>query len=519
MSKENKNKISRKQPAKKSYFFGKGYVDLGKTIAGAFKNTWKKTDESGQATVNITSVVGCAKHLAISWSKGGFILFRLFKSVFWLVLIIAMAVVGTIVTFVLSAVHICVLLGFMALIYILFTIVWLIDRLYLLIKKISTVCPNCEEHYLIPTYICPNCGAKHTRLMPGVYGILKRKCECGQKLPTTFLNGRNKLEGECPHCEFNLGGGKGGVTGKQVCIPVVGGPSVGKSAFITAFSYDFIEKLAKRESLEIEMLNPSMDGRYAKLKKQYESGTLDRTVREMDRNTVSSIDLSFKVNSNKIKPQRIVHIYDISGEVFSDNSESEVLRHYKFTHGLVIIIDPFSISDVMINYGDKLQDIDKSNVGNADMSVIIDTFMNKLREATGLADKDMAKVPVAVVINKADSAGLLEEIGLPKAKIIQKTDSKKFANLLDAEDWLCRKFLHENGMDNVLTLINNKFKVNRYFACSSIGHPKGSGKFEPIGVMTVMEWLMKETDSSGIGSVWNDTEFTKEPFALKKGLD
>lgn len=513
-------KESRKQPAKKSYFFGKGYGDLWRTIKGSFRNIWKRTDElnNGYKTANFRSITGLAKRLSNSWAADHWFTTKIILSVFYLAALLSVATVGTIVTTIFSVFHIVVLLAFMLIIYLIFTMIWLLDRIYLLIKKISTVCPNCDENYLIPTYICPNCGAKHTRLMPGVYGIIRRKCECGYKLPTTFFNGRNKLEAECPHCGFNLGEGRTGVSGKQVCIPVVGGPRVGKTAFITAFSYDFIEVFAKRESLDIEMLNPSMDRLYSTLKQYYNTGNVERTIRKDDIHNVSSVDLSFKVNSKKIKPQRILHIYDISGEVFSDSLDSEVLRLYKFTHGLIIIIDPFSIPDVMVNYGDKLSHMDKNNISDADMSVIIDTFMNKLRESTGLADKDMAKIPVAVVINKVDSAGLFDEIGIPKAEIMQKINPNKFANLLDTEDYLCRKFLHENGMDNVLMLINNKFKVNRYFACSAIGHERESGMYEPIGVMTAMEWLIKETDSNGIGKIWKETEFTKKPFALKMDL-
>lgn len=170
---------------------------------------------------------------------------------------VAVIIFGSAITAVITIINIVVLLFFMAIVYLGFTVIWLVDRLYLTRKKIFTACHECKEKSLIPTYICPKCGAKHTNLTPGVYGILKRTCNCGEKLPTAFFNGRKNLEAECPNCGHKLTDRES----RPICIPIVGGRSVGKTAFITAFSKEFIESIAPSKGFDIEFYNDKKDGR------------------------------------------------------------------------------------------------------------------------------------------------------------------------------------------------------------------------------------------------------------------
>ena len=97
---------------------------------------------------------------------------------------------GSLITAFTTFAHIAVLFAFFAFIYMGFGLLWLIDRIYIMINKIKNACPNpdCQASFLIPTYECPGCGEKHTNLVPSKYGILKRTCLCGTKLPTTALS-------------------------------------------------------------------------------------------------------------------------------------------------------------------------------------------------------------------------------------------------------------------------------------------------------------------------------------------
>ena len=52
-------------------------------------------------------------------------------------------------------------------------------------------CPICGEKYNIPIYVCSNCGKEHKKLIPGKYGIFNRRCQCGNKMPTMFMDEEN----------------------------------------------------------------------------------------------------------------------------------------------------------------------------------------------------------------------------------------------------------------------------------------------------------------------------------------
>ena len=45
---------------------------------------------------------------------------------------------------------------------------------------------------------------------------------------------------------------------RPFCIPIVGGRSVGKTAYITAFSREFLENVAPKNGLEIEFYNENL---------------------------------------------------------------------------------------------------------------------------------------------------------------------------------------------------------------------------------------------------------------------
>lgn len=402
-----------------------------------------------------------------------------------------------------------ILLAFMAVVYIGFTLIWLVDRIYLMRKKIFTACHECKEKSLIPTYICPSCGAKHTNLTPGVYGILRRHCQCGEKLPTTFFNGRKNLEAECPVCGHKLMDRES----RPICIPVVGGRSVGKTAFITAFSREFIETVAPAKGLEIEFYNERKADIYKKITQDYSTGSTRMTDRPQDVNVASSVSFSFFVKNPAFSPERLVHVYDIAGEVFTDNSENEVQKQYEYCQGIVLVIDPFAIPSIRHKYEELLEPEDIAGIGKADINTIIDSFLNKLREVTGLSDNKMSTVPLAVVISKIDSAGLEQDIGAMAANKLMRAEPERFTDFYDAQDYLCRQFLRDNGMESFLNNVCIQFKTNRFFACSAIGHTRDKGQYKPAGVLPPMEWLFRHADSK-MGQLWHDNDFSKTPVAL-----
>lgn len=486
-------KKNKTQPAYKSYFFEQGYVD----IKTAIKASWQKNAHTAKAYYDKYSQRGLMS----------------FSGVFNLFCSLSVVTFGTIFFLLISAVMLLIVSLFFVIVYFGFSLAWLVDRAYLTKKKIFTACNECKSKSLIPTYICPNCGAKHTNLTPGVYGILKRKCKCGEGLPTTFFNGRKKLQAICPNCLL-----EGKTTylndreSRPLCVPVVGGRSVGKTAYITAFSKRFVEFVAPQNGLEIEFYNKAKEDIYTEIKSDFAHGSTRMTVRSQDISKSSSVSFSFFVKNKSLKPERLVHIYDIAGEVFTDNNENEVQRQYEYCQGIIFMVDPFAIPTVRARYGSKLTPEDIAGIGKADINGIINVFINKIREVTGLSDRKMSNVPIAVVIGKMDSANLREEFSEEKIDELKYLNPEMKINKNDAIDYLCRKFLKDNEMESFINAIDMKFKNNRFFAVSSIGHTRDAGAYNPINVLEPMEWICTQADSK-LASLWVKGKYSDKPLS------
>lgn len=481
-------KTNKKQPAKKSYFFGQGYVD----IKDAIKNSWLRNAQT-------------SRNYYFKYNEYGLMSL---KGIYNLFCALSVVSFGTIFFALISIIALSIVSVFFVLVYIGFTLAWVFDRLYLTRKKIFTACNECKNKYLIPTYLCPKCGVQHTNLTPGVYGTMHRYCECGEKLPTTFFNGRKKLKAICPGC---LAEGKttqlNDRESRPLCVPIVGGRSVGKTAYITAFSKQFLEFVAPKNNLDIEFYNSAKEDIYAEIKTDFAHGSTRMTARTQDITKSSSISFSFFVKNKKLSPERLVHIYDIAGEVFTDNNENEVQRQYEYCQGIIFILDPFAIPSVRARYETSLSPEDKAGIGKADINGVINVFINKLHEVTGLSDRKMSKVPMAVVIGKIDSAGLQYEFSDEKIdEIMYKCNLDKI-NKSDAIDYLCRKFLRKNEMESFINAINMKFKVNRFFAASAIGHTRDAGVYNPVGVLEPMEWICSRSDKS-FASLWVKNKYS-----------
>ena len=472
------------QPAKTSYFFGPGWQRLWQFISlfwGFNRDDIRKRAEKVEKGKGIMSISGAFRFLSC-------IGLLFFGTIFFIIISTAVSVVLGIAFLI-----VCVLVF----------LIFVLDRLHLLRKGIFVPCPNCKEKFLIPVYLCPKCGVKHTMLTPGKYGIMNRICNCGQKLPTNFITNRGKLDAECPKCGHPLRG-----TGnKPICIPIVGGRSAGKTAYITAFSYDFIEKVSPRNGLTISHYNEETKKFYEQeIKNDYSGGTTRMTQTEMDVRQASSKAFSFIVHSSKFSPDRLIQIYDVAGESFIKNSENEVQLQYTYCHGIIFMLDPLSIATVRNYLDDNVSSVDKASLGTIDVDIVLDAFMNKLRELTGESSSSVFTVPIAVVISKSDIRTLDQFIGEDAISDLMTEKGLDMDSYTAAEDFVCRKFLYENGLANFVSNIEMKFKNNRFFKCSAIGHTRERGKYNPRGVLEPMEWIFQTADS-GLKSVWHEHSF------------
>lgn len=485
------------QPAIKSYYFDQGYKDLKSILSTAWQN-------------NATTASTMGTRISATWQTGGKV--RILICLCYVIATISMYLFGTIFFGIIAAVHVLVLMMIMLVVYIGCLIIALLDRLYLSIKKISVDCTNCHKRFLYPVYICPECGAKHDKLTPGAYGIMHRRCECGAKLPTSFLNvkfKRKQLESECPYCGTSLNAKET----RPMTIPVVGGASVGKTAFINAFAIQFVEEVALDKDFEVDMYNDENMSEYNMRKKEVNHGLVTKTPVVTDITKPSSIAFSFFLKHEGMDPDRLVHIYDIAGETFSENAENELQKQYEHCDGIVMMIDPFSIPSVNARYESEMDAADIASISAIRIDDVLDSFLNKLQQITGLSENKLTNNPIAIVINKVDVVDLDNIIGDSAIQQAMKDDSGHFNDYYNTMDYLCKKFLLENDMGDVVQNIQMKFKQYRFFSCSAMGHTIGKGRYYPKGVLPVMEWIIAQNDKK-LYSYWNETQFPTKTYTF-----
>ena len=457
------------QPARASYFFGKGYRDLGGTIAGAWSRNINSAKRHLQAARD-------ARVLS-------------FRGALHLVAALCVFFYGTIITVFTSVIHFGILFAFFVLVYLGFALVYLIDSIYTLLHKIKNACPNssCQASFRIPVYECDQCGAKHTRLVPGKYGILKRRCNCGAKLPTTFMNGRGKLKAYCPDCGQSL---SGDTASRQYAIPVIGGPSVGKTCYINMAIEQMISTVAPQKGWEVSFISEDDEKAF-----KATSSALKKGVRPLktESDALTAYQLMLTMPNEKIG--RRIYVYDIAGEMFSSSGDIQRNNAYNYADGFIFLIDPLSIARYAMEVEDKIN-INSYGVSTKDFDEILNIMLINLEKMFGLSAKDVLKLNLAVVINKMDIPGLEALIGDDAAQAYLQAHPEECKTFADAKNAVCKNFLETYEAGNFVRSASSKFKQVRYFTSSALGHNKEGVPYEGKNVIDPLLWILNKVDGS-----------------------
>lgn len=472
------------EPSGKNYFLEKGFSDLGGTVRESFEANRKTASKSfGSITGSKYTGAGKAAMGVLYFCAG-----------------IAVAVFGTMLTLLISVVHSTIVFVIMLVVYAGLGLSKLIDGIYRHTLGLSVVCDRCKIKTELPGYHCPVCGKTHYRLKPNVYGILTHKCECRQKLPATFFvrtknkstgdsYSRRELDAVCgnPNCEARVYPDES----RPVTITIAGSPSVGKTAYLTAVSHELIEEALPKAGCTVTHYTPEKETMYLAASKDYKSGETAKTIESTDRDKPSAFSLSFFVEHSKLKPKRLLHIFDIAGETFIRNAEHERQLQYSYA-GVILIVDPMAIPEMRDRYEDELDEIDALSIGEEDPNQVLSAFVAKVQNAGVIATGKQIEVPVAIVINKIDQPGVKDVFSEDAVSAYKMAHPDCGED--DAVDCMCRDFLKENRMGNFVTTVDVNFKTVRYFACSAIGHTRGQGIYEPKGVLGPVRWVTKLTD-------------------------
>lgn len=458
------------EPAIKSYFFGKGYRDLGQTIA----NSWRRNLDSAKEHFDRAGkhMATDEKHWAVVWGTAG----------------ISVVLFGSAIFLLASAVHIVVLVTFFLLIYLGFTLVYLTERGYLAGKRFFSVCPSCHSKSPLPEYFCPGCNAVHSRLIPSNYGILRHTCRCGHQLPATFFLKRGELTARCPDCQQLLN--RLHVESRKAFVPIFGGPAVGKSAYLFSAVQEFLDEKVPELGLTASFLDAATEGDFNRIREGLARGrTPQKTAAKLPR------AINLRLERPGASPW-VLYLYDPAGEAFDGREDLVEHKYQGYLSGLIFLIDPFSIPAVAAEYRDRLPAVESQlKPSRLPVEDVLSRIVINLEEHFELDKKARVRVPVAVVINKVDAFDLERRIG-ETALAGRLKASPAGTDPVAARDQLIREQLVAWEMGDFVQQLENRFARVRYFTCSSLGRmPDETNRtFEPRQVLDPLMWILESTD-------------------------
>ncbi|MEW6282820.1 MAG: hypothetical protein AB1758_29685 [Candidatus Eremiobacterota bacterium] len=423
------------EPAYRHYFYGKWWRDYTATLAAAMGRLrhLAQTGADAGARFLMEQVVGAGGQVAPALSFALVLLLSV-------VLLPGLAIAGLLVL-AFGLVHV-LLAGLLCLGSLLAgTALWAFERLLLAHRAVRVTCPNrgCYRRVGLPHYLCPGCGALHRKLLPGSYGTLRRRCRCGERLPTLFLLGRNRLPSLCPECQRPMAV----VLAKSLHLAVAGATSAGKSSFLAAVLMELCDRglgvlPSPRDRVAVE-----------EARMHFGSGSVLPKTAEFE---PDAFLLELTSPSN-----RALYIYDAAGEAYETVDTLRRHEYLGYLHGILLVVDPFSVP--VARAGVDLQGLQPAA---EEPQPIYDRVIRMFRE---LAGTEVAQCPVAVVLTKADA--------LP-------ADLDPRQALLD---W---------GQGNLVRDLEHSFHHVRYFRVSALGRrPDRSEKpFEPQGTLEPILWLL-----------------------------
>ncbi|SDA15438.1 hypothetical protein SAMN02910447_00929 [Ruminococcus sp. YE71] len=459
-----------------SYFNGGMLKDIGSILKKTFSNSVKRLRIFGSNISDSSGLFGKT--------------FSIIKNVFS---IISLLVFGMVVSAVLSVMIVVSSVIILIFYRIFFFAVLSAEKASFSAKKITNRCDFCKAEYDLPVYFCPKCGIPHRYLRPSKFGIFYRTCVCLEKLPVTAggkcADGkkRSQLTAACPKC----GKSDRSSETRPLGIPLIGGVNAGKTTFKTAFLYSFLNDEATKLGLTIKLNDKAMENEFEEIRSCFIGKRMVTETRPGKEYDVTSFN--FVIEHEKLSVPRLMHIYDMPGEVFEQSNAQESLKHFTFSEGVIFVIDPYTLQSIISSESD----LGGMRVGKMDFNTLVEVFCETLEKLPNMPREGKKyAIPVAICINKVDTPSLRNRIGMPAARKLMNAKPEVYSDSYDTMDMLCREFLSANGKSNAVTLLDQNFKYVHFFACSATGSiPKGPVRFVPEQVLAAVYWITARSDS------------------------
>jgi hypothetical protein len=459
------------QPAYKQYYFRKAYPDYQLVVkASYFKNL---------------AMVEKIVKTGFLLFKSGWIALALWPLGITYYLIVAVGVLAGVCAYVVfGLLHLSIVLTCMGLVYTAAFVLWSYEHIQRLWQNIHPRCPHsdCHEPIDLPHYDCSECGVRHKNLIPGSYGVRYRQCQCGAWLPTLYLFGRNRLPSFCPHPKCGKPLNSGSQITRNLLIPIAGAVDSGKTSYLISSMVE-LHRLANHGRASIAFPEQKYESLYKRSERNFLRGVgAAKTVEE-------SPD-AFQINVNTGGSDRLLYIYDAAGELFQRSDSLLRQVYYPDIHGLVFLIDPFSLSQLQNTLENELKNAESQIRPSAERPQdTYDKLMQVIHKRNG-AGQTVSKQPLAVVVTKADALG----VGTQIEEVIASQPPLENDATHTPESDAVRTWLKKNGEGNLVRAMETNFKDVAYFYCSPLGRlPDATSKpFTPKGVLDPLGWLLNK---------------------------
>jgi len=448
------------EPAYREYLYDRGWRVLRGIATNGFRMAWE--------------------HVEIA-NRGAMMLFSDMALVTWPLGVVAYASLGAAIICG-AAIHVAVtlvhgtILGVGASLWMLAA--WTlraIERGGRLIRRASFVCPHADCHLpmAIPLYRCAACAAEHRRLLPGRYGVLRRRCRCGRKLPTLMMFGRDTVPAFCPQpkCDRPLSAVIG--TARNVHFAVVGGASAGKTVYMIAA----VRALSALDDVRVRFLDSRDERQFKQIARRFDGGAAAEK-------TTPGSPTAFLLNVQTNDKETLVYLYDAAGEMYAGSESLRQQNYFQTATAVILIVDPFSLDRVQAELGEELNEMRPLlRPSEQRPQECYDRVALLLRERQG---EHIGSVPLAIVLTKVDAFDLQSEIDAIEAESIATPQQGTVEGSRAVRTWLLR---HEEG--NLVRSAESDFVSVGYFACSALGRvaDASSAPLRGHGVLQPLAWI------------------------------
>ena len=274
----------------------------------------------------------------------------------------------------------------------------------------------------------------------------------------------------------------------NIHIPVIGGPSAGKSNLIFMATRELIETYARSRGYVTEFPEESDQTAYERNLAELSTG---RELAKTPDITPQAYNLAIKRPGQSLG--RIVYIYDAAGEAYATEENTALQKYYDYVDGLVFVIDPVSIELYRRAHSGEVEALRNSlRPSSVGVMEAYGRMISVLEASVGLRPGKRFGNPIAVVISKSDALDLDARIGRAAAARVMAEDPSVHLEE-DAINILVRRFLQEHDLGNLVRDLYLQFEQVRFFSCSALGRMPGTNKnapFKPARVLEPVSWIL-----------------------------